>query len=208
MLGFLQGVPADSIRRAVRDVFLRPEYRWVPAQQPLHWFRDLWRRFAEWVTRLTTSHPVLAQFVFWGSLVLLVALLVHLGYTAWRIYRVTVQRPAQGLPGVLAAPLDAGAHLDRAAALARAGRFTEALAHRFAALLLELDRVDALSFHPSKTPAEYVREARLTSEGRSLLAGLVARLYHHVFGMAPCDELCYRDFGLTASSVARDVASH
>lgn len=204
----LQGVPADSIRRAVREVFLRPEYRWVSGDQPLHWFRDLWRRFVEWLARLTAAHPALSQVVFWGLLVLLVALLVHLGYTAWRIYRVTVERPAPGIPGALAAPLDARAHLERADALARSGRFTEALAHRFAALLLELDRVEALTFHPSKTPAEYVREARLTSEGRSALAGLVARLYQHVFGMAPCDEQCYRDFGMMAGSVARDVASH
>lgn len=208
VLGLLQGAPADSIRRAVREVFLRPEYRWVPGEQPLHWLRDLWQRFVDWLNRLTTTHPVLAQFIFWGSLVLLITLLVHLGYTAWRIYRVTVERPSPGIPGALAAPLDARAHLERADALARAGRFTEALAHRFAALLLELDRRDALAFHPSKTPAEYVREARLTPEGRNALAGLVARLYSHVFGMAPCDELCYRDFGLMVGSVASDVASH
>jgi len=208
LLRALQGVPADSVRRAVREVFARPEYQWVPGDRPLHWFRDLWQRFVEWLNRFTTAHPVGAQLVFWGSLALLIALLVHLGFTAWRIYRVTVQRPAPGLPAALAAPLDARAHLERAEALARAGRFTEALAHRFAALLLELDRVEALSFHPSKTPAEYVREARLSPEERGALAGLVARLYQHVFGMAPCDEQCYRDFGMLAGSVARHVASH
>jgi len=75
VLGLLQGVPADSIRRAVREVFLRPEYRWVAGDQPLHWFRDLWRRFVEWLARLTTAHPALSQVVFWGLLFLLVALL-------------------------------------------------------------------------------------------------------------------------------------
>ncbi len=196
------------MRRAVREVFARPEYRWVPGDRPLHWLRDLWQRFVESLNRFSTIHPIAAKFVFWGSLALLLALLVHLGYTAWRIYRATVQRPAPHVAGALAAPLDARAHLERAEALARAGRFTEALAHRFAALLLELDRADAVSYHPAKTPAEYVREARLTSEERTALAGLVARLYRHVFGMAPCDEQCYHDFGMMAGSVASHVASH
>lgn len=196
------------MRHAVREVFLRPEYQWVPAERPLHWFRDLWQRLVEWLNHFSAAHPLGAQVVFWGSLLLLILLLVHLGFTAWRIYRVTVRQPAATIPGVLAAPLDARAHLERAEALARAGRFTEALAHRFAALLLELDRSDALKFHPSKTPAEYVGEARLSPDERSELAGLVARLYRHVFGMAPCDEECYRDFGLMAGSVARHVASH
>lgn len=208
MLHLVQGIPADSVRQAVREVFARPDYRWVPGAQPLHWFRDLWHRFVEWLNRFSTAHPFEAKLIFWGSLLLLIVLLVHLGFTAWRIYRVTVRQPVASTPGALAAPLDARTHLARADALARAGRFTEALAHQFAALLLELDRVDALSFHPSKTPAEYVREARLSSEERSALAGLVARLYQHVFGMAPCDEECYRDFGMMAGSVARHVASH
>src|SRR6266566_541580 len=57
----------------------------------------------------------------------------------------------------------------------RAGRYVEALAHRFLAVVLELDRLKALRFHVSKTPAEYVGEARLTDAGRASLAGLVAQ---------------------------------
>lgn len=201
-------IPADSVRRAVREVFTRPEYRWVSGADPLHWLRELWNRVVEWLNRFTTQHPVDAKLVFWGALVLLLALLVHLGLMVWRIYRVTVRRPAPGTGGPLPPSLDAEAHLKRADALARAGRYTEALAHRFAALLLELDRADALKFHPSKTPAEYLLEARLPAEDRNVLAGLVARLYRHIFGAAPCDEQCYHDFGLMAGSVARHVASH
>lgn len=202
--GLLQAVPADSIRRAVREVFTRGEYRWAPQTKPLHWFQSLW----QWFTRFTTAHPDASKIVFVVCLLLLIALLTHLGYTVWRIYRVTVQSPAPVIPGTLVAPLDARAHLERADALARSGRFTEALAHRFAALLLELDRADALKFHPSKTPAEYVQEARVSTEERSALSVLVARLYRHVFGMEPCDEQCYRDFGMMAGSVGRHVVSH
>jgi len=149
-----------------------------------------------------------AKLLFWATLLALIALLVHIGLTVWRIYRVTVHRPATA--GAAPAPelLDTRGHLARAEALARAGRYTEALAHRFLALLLELDRADALTFHPSKTPAEYVREARLGATGRATLAGLVSRLYHHVFGAEPLDEHGYREFGAAAGTLLHHVESH
>ncbi len=202
-----QTLPSDSLRRAVQEVFARPEYGWAPDGQRLNLLRDLWSRLVEWLNRFGAEHPVGFRLLFWGAVLLLVALLVHLGWLAWRIYRSTVERPRVSVPG---APLliDARGHLRHAEALARAGRYTEALAPRFLALLLELDRADAVTFHPSKTPAEYVHEARLGAVGRDSLAGLVARLYHHVFGAAPCDERCYRDFGATAGTVLQHVAPH
>ena len=202
-----QAVPTDSVRRAVQEVFSRPEYGWVPGGRPLHLLRDLWSRFEEWLSRFGAQHPLGFKLLFWAAVLLLVALLVHLGWLGWRIYRSTVERPRAPVPG---APMlvDARGHLAHAEALARAGRYTEALAHRFIALLLELDRAEALTFHPSKTPAEYIREARLGATGRASLAGLVARLYHHVFGAEPCDERCYQEFGATAGTVLQHVASH
>lgn len=198
-------IPADSVRRAVREVFARPEYEWAQSARPLHWLRDLWMRFRDWLDRFATNHPLGAKLLFWGALVALIALLIHIGLTVWRIYRVTVRQP--GAAGAGAAPvlLDGRGHLERAEALARAGRYTEALAHRFVALLLELDRADALTFHPSKTPAEYVREARLGASGRATLAGLVSRLYHHVFGAEPLDEHGYREFGAAAGTLLQHV---
>src|SRR5439155_16915477 len=89
----------------------------------------------------------------------------------------------------------------------RAGRYAEALAHRFVSLILELERRHALTFHPSKTPAEYVREARLDESGRASLADLVARLYRHLFGAVPCDANVYREFGVAAETVFRHVAT-
>jgi hypothetical protein len=202
-----QAVPPDSVRRAVQEVFARPEYSWVPGGRPLHLLRDLWFRLEEWLSLFGAQHPIGFKLLFWGAVLLLVALLVHLGWLGWRIYRSTVERPSAPAPG---APMlvDARGHLEHAEALARAGRYTEALAHRFLALLLELDGADAVTFHPSKTPAEYVHEARLVAAGRDTLAGLVARLYHHVFGAEPCDERCYRDFGATAGTVLQHVAPH
>ena len=201
-------MPADSVRRAVREVFARPEYDWVQTARQVHWLRDLWMRFRVWLDDFTTQHPLGARLLFWAALLALIALLVHIGITVWRIYRVTVQRPGGTGPAPAPELLDSRGHLARAEALARAGRYTEALAHRFIALLLELDRADALTFHPSKTPAEYVREARLGATGRATLAGLVSRLYHHVFGAEPLDERGYHEFGAAAGTVLHHVESH
>src|SRR2546430_12087790 len=130
-----------------------------------------------------------------------------MGYVVWRITRPTVHTPARA-GGASGLRLEDGrAHRERADELARAGRYVEALAHRFVALLLELERRRALTVHPSKTPAEYVREARLDESGRASFADLVARLYRHVFGAVPCDAATYQDFGAAADAVFRHVAA-
>ena len=201
-------IPPDSLRRVVQEVFARPEYDWGQGGRPLHWLRDLWMRFVDWLGQFGLQHPVGFKLLFWGSCLLLLVLLTHLGFIAWRIYRATVDHPHAAVPTGARERLDARGNLERAEALARAGRYTEALAHRFLALLLELDRMDVLTFHPSKTPAEYVREARLGASGRASLAGLVTRLYVHVFGAEPCDERAYREFGTAAGTVVQHVASH
>lgn len=192
----------------MREVFARPEYDWVQTVRPLSWLHDLWMRFRAWLDAFSTQHPMGARLLFWAALIALIALLAHIGLTVWRIYRVTVHRPGAEGGAPAPEPLDTRGHLAQAESLARAGRYTEALAHRFMALLLELDRADALTFHPSKTPAEYVREARLGAAGRATLAGLVSRLYHHVFGAEPLDESGYRAFGAAAGTVLQHVESH
>jgi hypothetical protein len=69
--------------------------------------------------------------------------------------------------------------------LASEGRLLEAMQADFTALILEFDRRHLLRFHPSKTPREYVREARLSESSRSALSELVWSLYRHLFGREP-----------------------
>ena len=101
---------------------------------------------------------------------------------------------------------DVRAHLGRATDLAVAGRYAEALAHRFLALLLQLDARRAIKFHVSKTPAEYVGEARVDAEGRADLRALVSRLYRHLFAAVPCDARGYEEFGMMAARIGEHVA--
>ena len=207
MLG--QGVPPDSLRAALREVFARPEYRWNERPDPWGWILAVWYRLLDWLDAVQRGHPAGFKVLLALSALVLVGLLAHMGYVVWRITRPTARTPAGGAgAGGIGGPLlaDARAQRVRAEELARAGRYAEALAHRFVALVLDLERRRALAFHPSKTPAEYVGEARLDAAGRASLAELVARLYRHLFGGVPCDAGGYREFGAAADEVGRHVA--
>lgn len=189
-------------------VFAQDRFHWVERRHPLQWLGDLWSRFLRWVQGIDRAHPVFADVLFYAALVVLVVLLTHIGYTLWRIYRVTARPadvPARGAGGV--ALQDGRAHRARAEALAREGRYAEALAHRFAALVCDLGDARAVTIHASKTPAEYAREARLDAVGRVTLAGLVATLYGHLFGGEPVDDAGYRRFAGTADLVLDRVGT-
>jgi hypothetical protein len=202
----VQGIPPDSLRRAVAEVFARPEYRWATGRSPLQWLLEQIGRVLDWLGRAEASHPVAFRALLVLLSAALLATLIHMGYVVWRITRPTARTPAGAAAPDLVVE-DARAHRERADALARAGRYAEALAHRFVAMLLELERRDALRFDPSKTPAEYVTEARLDQAGRATLGQLVARLYRHVFGAAPCDEATYRAFASDADLLSEHVAT-
>lgn len=186
-------------------MFARPEYSWVERRHPLLWLSTLWSRAVDWLNSLAGDHPTAFTLLIVGLIVVLVALLVHVGYVVWRILRPTTGPGRGAAPGAAAVVLDARSHLARAEELARAGRYAEALGHRFLAVVLELERADAVRFHASKTPAEYVGEVRLDDAGRTTFAALVARLYRHLFGAVPCDEAEYQEFGATAQQVTRHV---
>ncbi|HEX4573741.1 MAG TPA: DUF4129 domain-containing protein [Gemmatimonadales bacterium] len=200
-------MPPDSLREAIREVFARADYRWATGRSPLEWLFELVARLLGWLRRTQESHPDAFRWLLVGLSVLLVALLAHMSYVVWRIARPTVRTPTAGDAPAGLLLEDARAHRTRADELARAGRYAEALAHRFVAVLLDLDRRQAVKFHPSKTPAEYLDEARLDPTGRTALADLVAQLYRHVFGAVPCDERSYREFAAEADLVFEHVAA-
>lgn len=184
-------------------MFARPEFDWVERQRVVSWLVRQWNNLSTWLTQLAEQHPVGYSIGLALVVLVLIGLLAHVGYVIWRIVR-PAARTGTAAPATLGGVvMDAAAHLERAEDLARAGRYVEALAHRFRAVLLELDRRKALRFHASKTPAEYVGEARLTETGRASLAGLVAQLYRHLFGAVPCDASAYERFRTAAQELAR-----
>jgi len=134
--------------------------------------------------------------------VLLIVLLVHVAYVMWRIVRPAARTGTGKTAAGAGIIVDAAAHLARADALARAGRYAEALGHRFLAVVLELDRMKAVRFHGSKTPpntsakrvsplpARIPRRPRRPAVSPSLRA-------------VPCDAGEYETFGAAAQELAR-----
>ena len=179
-------IPADSIRSALHAVMSRREFQWTEASVILERLADLWRRLVAWLDFLSGLHPVAYWLVIAGLLMVLVVIGVHVVWTLSRAFRRPETRRPESMPS--GPPRDARWYLAEATRLKDEGRLAEALAHRFIALLLELDRREVLRFHPSKTPREYVDEIEFEPERRNLFADLVVRLYRHVFGGLPCSE--------------------
>lgn len=197
--------PPDSLRRAIREVFARSEFRWEDSRLVLHWLGTLWLGFLDWLNAFQRVHPTQFAVLLAGAIVALAAILAHFAYIAVRIVRpafATARAPA----AAGGAADDVRAHLTRAAELAAAGRYTDALANRFVALVLQLDARHAVAFRPSKTPAEYVGEAEVDAEGRAGLGALVSALYRHVFAAVPCDAGTYATLGTLADRVGEHVA--
>ena len=155
-------------------VFSRPEFQWVNRHRILGWLIQRWNNFRDWLNSLAEHHPLGYSIGVGLAVILLVVVVVHFSYVIWRIVRPGARTGAPAIraqPGII---VNAAWHVGRAEELARAGRYAEALAHRFLAAVLELDRIGALRFHASKTPAEYVGEARLDESGRASLARMAS----------------------------------
>lgn len=187
----------------VGQVFSRPEFHWVERRRLLSWLARLWQNLVDWLNHQAAAHPVGFDIGLALVVIALVALLVHIGYVLWRIVRPRMRTGPQASGPGTGKVMDAAAHLAIAERLASTGRYPEALGHRFLALVLELDRRKALRFHVSKTPAEYVGEARLTDQGKASLAGLVGSLYRYLFAAVPCDAADYAAFGAAAQELVR-----
>lgn len=175
---------ADSLRAVLDSVFAAPAYRWQEHPDPLA-FLGRWLAAArEWLEALRATHPVIFRAVVVGLLVLALATLVH---AAW-VFAATLRASRQAV----AAPAAAGERRDRAwhqreaERLAGMGRYAEAVQQEFLALVLALDARALLRFHPSKTPAEYGREARLAPEARGEFLDLVRGVYGFAFARIPC----------------------
>jgi hypothetical protein len=185
----LQALPPDSIRAVLDRVFASPEYAWEIPRSPFALLDRLVRRVLLWLEALRGEHPTAYVALLVALALVLLVILAHFGYLIW-----LALRPGERVPGRLPAPpplRDARWHLGEAARLAAQGRYADALAHRFLALVRELDGRRLVAFHPAKTPAEYVREARLDPASGAALAALVDTLYQCLFAGAPCgaDEL-------------------
>lgn len=199
--------PPDSVRAVLREVFRAPEYQWDLPRNPLQFLIDLWQRAYGWLGALEADHPGAYYVLIAAMSFVLVAILAHFSYLLWRALR---SSGSDEFSTTLAQAERRGAewHLEESRRLADRGLFAEALAHRFRALVLQLDEIQVVRFHPSKTPAEYAREAALEASPREEFSGLVADLYRYLFGGERCDVASVARFDERAAMLTASHEAH
>ena len=193
MIGQAAGDSTAAAYRAVLDsVFASPGYRWAEMPAPERLLREWWARLGDWLTGLRADNPAVFRFLMIAILAGLVLLLAHGVWVIWRTVRGgTVPGRGASRAGTGDAR-DAAWYRREADRAAAAGRIAEAHQLAFVGLALGLETDGLLRYHPSKTPAECAREARLAPEDRARLGELVQSLYACAFGGGPCGPEDYR----------------
>lgn len=177
--------PADSLRAVLDSVFAAPEYRWVERPETYAMLRRWLRIAQQWLLDVRETHPALFKLLLAGLVLLVIAIFLH---AAW-IFLQTMRAAGGAGPGALAPPAprrDQAWYRGEADRLAGLGRYAEAMQYDFLALVLALDAASLVRFHPSKTPGEYTREARLSPEALNQFRALVRDLYGYVFARRAC----------------------
>lgn len=182
---------ADSLRAVLDTVFSAPAYAWVEEEAPFGWIAGAWFALVDFLERLRAADPLLFRLGVGALIAILLGVLAHAAWILLRTVRHSVEREARaGRPPP--ERRDAAWYEREADRLAREGRCSEALQAAFTALALRLEQQGAVRYHPSRTPREYAREARLEPGDRVRLQELVGTLYRHVFGGEPCTPADYR----------------
>lgn len=174
----------DSLRAALDSVFARPEYQWRLREDPLARLKHLWAAIREWFFGLEDTHPQAFRAVVYVLGALVLAIIAHAAWSFFHTVRPTESAADRTGSGFV--PRGQEWYRAEADRLAESGRYTEAIQADFLALVLALDARRVLRFHPSKTPAEYARDASLPPGPRAEFAELVRRLYRYAFARTPC----------------------
>jgi hypothetical protein len=182
----IQTIAADSLRAVLRGVFAQSAYDWRERPGPLDFLRRWWDALTARLAALEASHPGVLRWIVWGLVVVLAAIAAH---AVWLLIRTTRRPPVDStiapVPGATRR-WDADWFRAEAERLARAGSFAAAVQADFIRLVLELDRLTVVQFHPSKTPREYLPEVAGPPERRRDFAALIADLYRYAFAGHSC----------------------
>lgn len=182
-----RGVPApDSLRAALDSVFAQSAYRWEAPRDPFAFVARAWNAARDWIDRMQAQNPMLVRALWWALLAVLALILLHAAWIAFRTFRGAHAPEDARSPGRTIVPRDAAWYRREADRLASQGRYAEALQADFLRLVLELDALRLLRFHPSRTPNEYVADPALPAGARAPFGILVRALYRYAFAGAPC----------------------
>lgn len=175
-------VAADSLRQVIDSVLSGPAYQSRAPRDDMAMVRRAWQAFLDWSDQLRAGNPLAYRALVWTLIAILAAIVGHALWIAARTIRAGTASADQNESAPSSAPRDAGWYGAEAHRLAAQGRVVEAMQMDFLRLVLELDARSVMRFHPSKTPTEYVREARCGPQARGELSALVATLYRYAFG--------------------------
>ncbi len=189
----LQGPDDPDRYRAVLDsVFATEPYQWTPPPPILRLLSQWWDRLTAWADGLRADNPLLFRIFLLAVLLAWLGIFVHAVWLLWTTMR-GAARAEQAPPALSTGERrDADWYSREADRAAEEGRLAEALQLAFISLALTLDAGGLLQYHPSKTPAECAREAKLAGADRDRLRGLVRTLYAGAFGGRPIAVQDYR----------------
>jgi Domain of unknown function (DUF4129) len=176
------GRDAERYRAVLDSVFATEPYQWTPPPPLLQLLSDWWGRLVAWLDGLRTDNPLLFRVFLIAILLVWVAIFAHAAWLVWRTVRGAARSERAPTPAPVGERRDADWYSRAADRAAEEGRVTEALQLAFVALALTLESGGLLKYHPSKTPAECAREARLSGTDRDRIRGLVRTLYASAFG--------------------------
>jgi Domain of unknown function (DUF4129) len=178
-----QGAPGPERYRAVLDsVFATDPYQWAPPSAVLRLLSEWWDWLIAWVDGLKADNPLVFRIFLVAILLAWVGIFAHAAWLVWLTIRGAARAERSVALPVAGERHDAEWYSRAADRAAAEGRLAEALQLAFVALALTLEHQGLLQYHPSKTPAECAREARLAEGDRERLGDLVRSLYAFAFG--------------------------
>lgn len=196
----LPQIESDPARyRAVLDsVFATEPYQWAPPSAALRLLSEWWDWLGAWVDGLKVNNPLVFRIFLITVLLAWLGIFAHAVWLVWITLRGAARSEQAVALEVAGERHDADWYSRAADHAAEEGRLAEALQLAFVALALTLDTQGLLRYHPSKTPAECAREARLAGSDRQRLRELVGSLYAYAFSgrtIAPDDYRRWREHG-------------
>ena len=200
-------IPSDSLRRLLDTVFESPAYAWRSDDATLNSIARWWRDLIAWISQMRAANPEAYRIFVAALIAVLLAILLHALWVFIRTLRGAAEPRDVAHPERVAERPDAAWHLRTADGLAAEGRCREALQHAFVSVALRLDEAGRVAYHPSRTPAEIAREARVGPAEGARLQAMVQSLYAAVFGGAPCGPNEYHAWRALADR-EWDAAAH